>query len=51
MPHHHNEGSLFNLALDILQGGSFVSLISEGQVFDGNGKAHVRTKNPKSEIV
>jgi hypothetical protein len=34
MPHHHNEGSIFNLALNIQQGRPVTSLISECQVFD-----------------
>jgi hypothetical protein len=56
MPHHCYKGSIFNLALDILQGRSFVSLVGENQVFNRNGKAHLlilksEARNPKFEII
>jgi hypothetical protein len=34
VPHDYNKGSVFNLCLNILQGGSFVPLIGKRQIFN-----------------
>jgi hypothetical protein len=41
MPHHCHKGSLFDLPVEIPKGRSFGSVISERQVFDGDGNGHL----------
>jgi hypothetical protein len=40
MPHHYDKASIFNLAMDILKGGPFASLVRKCQIFNRDCSRH-----------